>query len=292
MTCPRRRTMNGNGGRRTDLYGLSAIEVEKDNQMNFYIMSKDYRKQLPSGNSQQQGGDNGGRQTVSPRKQEKPDVILQVINKRTTEKGRMVLYDPKEYERRVNDIVEGQMLVNLISNTRDMLGQQMELLSGISLDEMRNNSNKLVNQDMSIEPLEESNRNVETILSKVAKNIYDSKLMMRYVEEMTKKDREKWQLSEVDKAMMTGGDKACAYIEKKADGHLSRLASRMEWFPVKYHLLDKVALVVFTVLGYYTGKNHLDDDLTFLWLLAGMPVLIVSVIWGINELMAWMNGKY
>jgi len=159
-------------------------------------MSKDYRKQLPSGNSQQQGGDNGGRQTGSPRKQEKPDVILQVINKRTTEKGRMVLYDPKEYERRVNDIVEGQMLVNLISNTRDMLGQQMELLSGISLDEMRNNSNKLVNQDMSIEPLEESNRNVETILSKVAKNIYDSKLMMRYVEEMTKKDREKWQLSE------------------------------------------------------------------------------------------------
>ncbi|MBQ7424421.1 MAG: hypothetical protein IJV19_06745 [Prevotella sp.] len=165
-------------------------------------MSKDYRKQLPSGNSQQQGGDNGGRQTGSPRKQEKPDVILQVINKRTTEKGRMVLYDPKEYERRVNDIVEGQMLVNLISNTRDMLGQQMELLSGISLDEMRNNSNKLVNQDMSIEPLEESNRNVETVLSKVA----------------------------------------------------------MEWFPVKYHLLDKVALVVFTVLGYYTGKHHLDDD--------------------------------
>ena len=44
-------------------------------------------------------------------------------------------------------------------------------------------------------------------------------------------------------------------------------------------------------LGYYTGKHHLDDDLVFLWLLAGMPVLIVSVIWGINELMAWMNGK-
>ncbi len=259
--------------------------------MNFYIMSKDYRKQLPSGNSQQQGGDNGGRQTVSPRKQEKPDVILQVINKRTTEKGRMVLYDPKEYERRVNDIVEGQMLVNLISNTRDMLGQQMELLSGISLDEMRNNSNKLVNQDMSIEPLEESNRKAEDALRVVAGNIYASDLMKRYVEEMMKKEREKWQLSEVDKAMMTGGDKACAYIEKNADGHLSRLVSRMEWFPVKYHLLDKVALVVFTVLGYYTGKHHLDDDLVFLWLLAGMPVLIVSVIWGINELMAWMNGK-
>lgn len=254
-------------------------------------MSKDYRKQLPSGNSQQQGGDNGGRQTGSPRKQEKPDVILQVINKRTTEKGRMVLYDPKEYERRVNDIVEGQMLVNLVSNTRDMLGQQQNLLSGIPLDAMRNNSNKLVNQDMSIEPLEGSNRKAENTLRVVAGNIYGSDLMKRYVEEMTKKDREKWQLSEVDKAMMTGGDNACAYIEKKADSHLSRLASRMEWFPVKYHLLDKVALVVFTVLGYYTGKNHLDDDLAFLWLVAGMPVLIVSVIWGINELMAWMNGK-
>ena len=102
------------------------------------------------------------------------------------------------------------------------------------------------------------------ILRVVAGNIYDSDLMKRYVEEITKKDREKWQLSEVDKSMMTGGDKACAYIEKKADSHLSRLVSRMEWFPVKYHLVDKVALVVFTVLGYYTGKYHLNDDLVFL----------------------------
>ena len=273
-------------------------------------MGKDYWKQLPSGHSQQQGGNSGVRQE-SPRQQEKPDVNLQVINKCPADKGRMVLYDPKEYERRVKAVLEGQMLVNLIGNTMAMLGQQQNLLSGISLDAMRNNSNKLVNQDKSIEPLEESNRNAENTLRVVAGNIYGSDLMKRYVEEITKKDREKWQLSEVDKSMMTGGDKACAYIEKKAaikrvqsdarissaereqarpkvkaDGHLSRLASRMEWFPVKYHLLDKVALVVFTVLGYYTGKHHLDDDLVFLWLLAGMPVLIVSVIWGINELMA------
>ncbi|MBQ7419726.1 MAG: hypothetical protein IJV17_03175 [Prevotella sp.] len=52
-----------------------------------------------------------------------------------------------------------------------------------------------------------------------------------------------------------------------------------------------MALVVFTVFGYYTGKHLLDDDLTFLWLVAGMPVLIVIVIWGTNELIAWMNGK-
>ena len=258
--------------------------------MYFYIMSKDYRKQLPSGHSQQQGGNSGVRQE-SPRQQEKPDVILPVINNRTADKGHIVLYDQKEYERRVNDIVKGQLLVDLVGNTMNMLGQQQNLLSGISLDAMRNNSNKLVNQDMSIEPLEESNRKAEDTLRVVAGNIFGSDLMKRYVEEMTKKDREKWHLSEVDKAMMTGGDKACAYIEKKADSHLSRLVSRMEWFPVKYHLLDKVALVVFTVLGYYTGKHHLDDNLVFLWLLAGMPVLIVSVIWGINELMVWMNGK-
>ena len=152
-------------------------------------------------------------------------------------------------------------------------------------------SNKLVNQDMSIEPLEESNRNAENTLRVVAGNIYGSDLMKRYVEEITKKDREKWQLSEVDKSMMTGGDKACAYIEKKADSHLSRLVSRMEWFPVKYHLVDKVALVVFTVLGYYTGKYHLNDDLVFLWLVAGMPILIMTVIWGIDELCGWINGK-
>lgn len=109
---------------------------------------------------------------------------------------------------------------------------------------------------------------------------------LREVEELTRKDREKWQLSEVDKAMVRGAEKACEMIEDKAEGHLIRLTSRMEWFPVVYHLVDKVALVVFTVLGYYTGKHHLNDDLVFLWLLAAMPVLIVSVIWGINELMA------
>ena len=253
-------------------------------------MPRDYRNQFPSGHSQQQGGNSGVRQE-SPRQQEKPDVILPVINNRTADKGHIVLYDQKEYERRVNDIVKGQLLVDLVGNTMNMLGQQQNLLSGISLDAMRNNSNKLVNQDMSIEPLEESNRKAEDTLRVVAGNIFGSDLMKRYVEEMTKKDREKWHLSEVDKAMMRGGDKACVYIEKNADGHLSRLVSRMEWFPVKYHLLDKVALVVFTVLGYYTGKHHLDDNLVFLWLLAGMPVLIVSVIWGINELMVWMNGK-
>ena len=51
---------------------------------------------------------------------------------------------------------------------------------------------------LSIEPLEESNRNAENTLRVVAGNIYGSDLMKRYVEEMTKKDREKWLLSEVD----------------------------------------------------------------------------------------------
>jgi hypothetical protein len=76
--------------------------------MYFYIMSKDYRKQLPSGHSQQQGGNSGVRQE-SPRQQEKPDVILPMINNRTADKGHIVLYDQKEYERRVNDIVKGQL---------------------------------------------------------------------------------------------------------------------------------------------------------------------------------------
>ena len=65
----------------------------------------------------------------------------------------------------------------------------------------------------------------------------------------------------------------------------------MEWFPVKYHLLDKVALVVFTVLGYYTGKYQLNDTMVFLWLMAAMPVFIMSVVWGINEVWAWLERK-
>ena len=84
--------------------------------------------------------------------------------------------------------------------------------------------------------------------------MHDSKLMSRYVEELTKKDREKWQQSQICMAMMKGGETVCEYIEAKAEEHIIRLTSRMEWFPVVYHLVDKVAMVIFAVLGYYTGK--------------------------------------
>ena len=77
-------------------------------------------------------------------------------------------------------------------------------MNGIPLDVLRNNSNKLVNQDMDVMPLENINRSAENALHEVAGNIHDSSLMKRYVEELTKKDREKWQLSEVDKAMVKG----------------------------------------------------------------------------------------
>ena len=258
--------------------------------MYFYIMSKDYWKQLPSGHSQQQGGDSGARQE-SPRKQDKPDVILPVINNRVVGKAHVPLYDRKEYERRVKAVLEGNSLESTIRETADMLGHQIDLLNGIPLDVLRNNSNKLVNQDMDVTPLEDINRSAESALHQVAGNIHDSSLMKRYIEELTKKDREKWQLSEIDKAMVRGADKACEMIEDKAEGHLIRLTSRMEWFPVVYHLVDKVALVVFTVLGYYTGENHLNDTMAFLWLMAAMPVLIMSVIWGINEVWAWLERR-
>ena len=253
-------------------------------------MGKDYWKQLPSGHSQQQGDDSGVRQE-SPRKQDKPDVILPVINSRSVGKAHVPLYDRKEYERRVKAVLEGNILESTIRETADMLGRQIDLLNGIPLDVLRNNRNKLVNQDMDVTPLEDINRSAENTLHQVAGNIHDSGLMKRYVEEMTRKEREKWQLSEVDKAMVKGAEKACEMIEDKAEGHLVRLTSRMEWFPVVYHLVDKVALVVFTVLGYYTGKYHLSDTMAFLWLMAAMPVLIMSVIWGINEVWAWLEMR-
>ena len=31
--------------------------------------------------------------------------------------------------------------------------------------------------------------------------------------------------------------------------------------------------------------------MAFLWLMAAMPVLIISVIWGINEVWAWMERR-
>jgi len=214
-----------------------------------------------------------------------------VINNRAVSKAHVPLYDRKEYERRVKAVLEGNILESTIRETADMLGRQIDLLNGVPLDVLRNNSNKLVNQDMDIAPLEDINRCAENALQEVARNVHDSSLMKRYIEELTRKDREKWHLSEIDKAMMKGGDMACEYIEKKADSHLSQLTSRMEWFPVTYHLVDKVALVVFAVLGYYTGKYHLNDTMAFLWLMAAMPIFIMSVIWGINEVWAWLERR-
>ncbi len=251
---------------------------------------------LPSGDSQMQGGNNetGGRQE-SPRKQEKPYVILQVVNmlKALFRGGRKraTLYDQKEYERGVKTVMKGKFLVTSTHEAIEMLIDQQTLLGSIPLDAMRNNSSKIVNQDMDVVPLEEMNQTAEDILHQVARNIHDSSLMKRYVIDLAKTDREKWQLSEVDKAMANGAEKTCEIIREKAEAHLISLTSRMEWFPVVYHLIDKVALVVFPILGYYTGKYHLTDTMLFLWLMAAMPILGMSVIWGINELSAWLERR-
>ena len=251
---------------------------------------------LPSGDSQMQGGNSetGGRQE-SPRKQEKPHIILQVINKlKALFHGghkRATLYDQKEYERGVKAVMKGKFLVKSTHEAIEMLIDQQTLLGSIPLDAMRNNSCKLVNQDMDVVPLEEMNLTAECILRQVAQNMHDSKLMSYYVEELSEKDREKWQQSQAGIIMAKGGETACEYIQAKAEEHLIRLTSRMEWFPIAYHLADKIALVVFPILGYYTGKYHLNDTMTFLWAMAFMPILVMSAIWGINELAANLERR-
>ncbi len=196
-----------------------------------------------------------------------------MINRCADGKKHAAHYDQQECERGVKAVMKGKFLASMAHETVEMFIDQQTLLYSIPLDAMRNNSNKLVNQDMDVAPLEEMNQTVEGILHEVARNIHNSSLMKRYVSELTKADREKWQLSEVDKAMVKGGDKAYEYIQAKAEAHLIGLTSRMEWFPVAYHLADKVALVVFPILGYSTGKYHLTDTMVFLWLIAAMPIL-------------------
>ena len=251
---------------------------------------------LPSGDSQMQGGNSetGGRQE-SPRKQEKPHTILQVVNKLKVlfccGQKHTALYDQEEYERGLKAVLKGRFLVKSTHEAIEMLKEQQTLLGSIPVDTMRNNSSKLVNQDMDVAPQEEMNLTAEDILHQVVRNIHDSSLMKRYVNDLAKADREKWQLSEVDKAMVNGAEKACEHIETKAEEHLIRLTSRMEWFPIAYHLADKVALVIFPILAYYTGKYHLNDTMTFLWAMAFMPIFVLSAIWGINELAVYLERR-
>ena len=153
---------------------------------------------LPSGDSQMRGGNSEtGVRQESPRKQEKPHTILQVVNKlkalfRSGHK-RATLYDQKEYERGVKAVLKGKFLVKSTHEAIEMLIDQQMLLGSIPLDVMRNNSNKLVNQDMDVVPLEEMNQTAEDILHQVAKNIHDSNIMKRYVINLAKADREKSQ---------------------------------------------------------------------------------------------------
>ena len=61
--------------------GLSDNRIIEDERDSFFMRRK-YDSMLPSGDSRMQGGNSetGGRHD-SPRKQEKPHTILQVINK-------------------------------------------------------------------------------------------------------------------------------------------------------------------------------------------------------------------
>ncbi|MBO4811442.1 MAG: hypothetical protein J5552_07735 [Prevotella sp.] len=71
------------------------------------------------------------------------------------------------------------------------------------------------------------------------------------------------------------------------------LKSRYHFSKNRYQIFErrKVALVIFAVLGYYTGKYHLNDEILFLWLMAAMPIAMLSVIWAINELPAWLGKR-
>ena len=195
---------------------------------------------LPSGDSQMQGGNSEtGVRQESPRKQEKPHTILQVVNKLKVlfccGQKHTALYDQEEYERGLKAVLKGRFLVKSTHEAIEMLKEQQTLLGSIPVDTMRNNSSKLVNQDMDVAPQEEMNLTAEE--------------------------------------------------------HLIRLTSRMEWFPIAYHLADKVALVIFPILGYYTGKYHLNDTMTFLWAMAFMPIFVLSAIWGINELAVYLERR-
>ena len=234
-------------------------------------MRRKYDSMLPSGDSQMQGGNSetGGRHD-SPRKQEKQHTILQVVNKLKMlfcgGHKRAKLYDQKEYERGVKAVMKGKFLVKSTHEAIEMLIDQQTLLGSIPLDAMRNNSNKLVNQDMDVVPLEEMNQTAEDILHQVARNIHDSNLMKRYVNDLAKAEREKWQLSEVDKAMVNGAEKACEIIREKAETHLIGLDLGFQCAGGVKVVHDGDARVGFLIclfdllhaLGHGSGGEHKD----------------------------------
>ncbi|MGM9697384.1 MAG: hypothetical protein ACI3Y0_01890 [Prevotella sp.] len=215
-------------------------------------MKKNYRSMLPSGNSQQQGN-NDGRQDNNILQKSDGEYPI------PAKERHQPFIDQIEYQQRVKVVIEGKLLGDLVRESITMLEGQLKALGQVPIDSMKNNANKLVNQDIGIDSLEDMNKDAAETIRTVARAIHDSKFMSRYVEELTRAEREKWQITEVDKAMITGG--------------------------------DKVALVVLPVLGYYTGKHQLNDTILFHWLIATMPILAISAVWAINELRICLGNR-
>ncbi|MBO6033903.1 MAG: hypothetical protein J6Q22_21050 [Prevotella sp.] len=190
-------------------------------------MARNYRNLLPSGDS----------------RNEQP------------EQERTIFYDPEEYQRRVEAVTEGRLLEDVVEKTIDLLENQLQQLRSVPMDTLRNNRNKVLSQNINIVPVVEQNAQAAHVLNNVAQTLYNSDLMNRYIDELTRDEREQWQLSEVDKAKIAGGKETVEHIKKKGDEMIARLEQRAVYNSLWKRAVDAATMLSMFCLLLWFGKT-------------------------------------
>lgn len=206
-------------------------------------MRKNYRTLLPSGDSQSE----------QPKK-ENP-----------------TFYDPNNYQQRVATVTEGRLLEDAVGQAINLLQSQLQQLQAIPMDTQRNNRSKVLNQNVDIAPVVEQNAQTALVLATVAKAIHGSDLMNRYIDQLTRDERERWQLTEIDKAKIDGGNEAVEHIKKKGDEMIQLLQKRAEYHPLWAKAIDRATMLSMFGLLLWFGKTAYNP-------LSGTAIFIATLI--------------
>lgn len=76
-------------------------------------------------------------------------------------------------------------------------------------------------------------------------------------------------------------------LEKTARRVIGNLQNQMRWFPLYYHLTDKVSVIIVGIVAYLAGRHHDDpDEHMFLMaiVMATIPWMVTSITWAISEM--------
>lgn len=119
--------------------------------------------------------------------------------------------------------------------------------------------------NVEIEALRAINESLHKTLNTAASRLLDSEFMKRYIAELKKSDRERWVLSEIEKAKIAGAHDAMVVIKKEAGTIMRTLADKSverikpnggAWITKNMFLVSVIAPIGICFVSYLMGKQY------------------------------------